>query len=113
MKSKLFIIGIITLLCGRAVAQEKTEKLNQRDSALPMNNQHNAEIKNRTSLQQQKQKKVQSAVTQKKKVKNKKNGQKEKNKLSTIITPEQKKKRKEKSDPHRGVTNMPNERTGK
>ena len=129
MKKKLFIIGIISSFCINIYAQEKTERLNQRDSALPMNKQYKGEIRDlNLSTQQKKQTKIlhksvkqkkeainnnTTLTQQQKKEKLKQLHKERKEKLNAILTPEQKEKLNEKHQLKRGVTNMPNERTEK
>jgi len=104
-------ISIIILMLGLSIygfSQEQEKelpKLNQRDSAVPVNLH---------VVPADKIKKVELSKPQKKQVKKYKRSRKKTVvKTTTSLTPEQKKKMVEnnKVEPRRGVTNLPNERT--
>ena len=136
MKKILSIILVTCIISIQAFAQQKEQDvlLNQRDSALPLNTTNIKKVKAFKELNLSKQQKKQIkkfAKANKKKKKSIKNNttltEQQKNqqllqirnekhaKLEAILTPEQKEKLKhmKKEQPHRGVTNMPNERTAK
>jgi hypothetical protein len=117
MKKILTIIIIICIAASKSFSQEKElPVLHQRDSAVPVNVIPVKKVKPVTlSKQQQSTRKYKSSSKGKKtiiKTTSSLTEQKEKQKLEVVLTPEQKIKLKEKEkQPHRGVTNMPNERT--
>jgi hypothetical protein len=128
---KLFIILIIAFTGSQVIAQEEIEVKYQRDSVIPVKDTRIKKLKTvELSSLQKKQvnkyrrsnKAIQAAIknnaTLNEAAKKEKLKQLKKEKhdtLQAILTPAQKMKIKQekKNPPHRGVTNMPNERTAK
>ncbi len=123
---KIFSIFIlISIISFKVSAQD--ERLNQRDSALPMEKQYKGTV-NQPGISKQQQKQIDiykakeaaiksnSRLTQRQKKARLAQLKKEKHKrLQAMLTPEQKERIKQiqNNKPRRGVTNLPNERTSK
>ncbi|HEV8080915.1 MAG TPA: hypothetical protein VGP43_09395 [Chitinophagaceae bacterium] len=123
---KIFsIFIIISIISFKVSAQD--ERLNQRDSALPMEKQYKGTV-NQPGISKQQQRQIDiykakeaaiksnSKLTQRQKKAKLAQLKKEKHKrLQAMLTPEQKERIKQiqNNKPRRGVTNLPNERTAK
>ena len=123
MKKILKLLSIVIILFLFAIntnAQTKHNKKERKEmmKSLHLTKQQKAELKSfhKSTKQQREAIKSNTALSQEQKKEKVEQMQKERHdKLESILTPEQKQKMREMRDsqPRRGVTNMPNERTAK
>ena len=131
MKRLFTVIIAVSFFGIKAFSQDEIAPRNQKDSVVPLSTSHvkkKKELKLSKEQKQQVKKFKQSAKAKKsaiknnsaltedqKKIKLKQVHKENRKKLEAILTPEQKEEMKKRKDtePHRGVTNMPNERKAK